>query len=474
VVRARESVYTFGAMVSRFRARALVLSLVALAGSACRPAPERRNLIVISIDSLRADHVGCYGYAAPTTPSLDRLAAEGVVFRRAYAPSPWTLPSHASLFTGLEPAAHGVDHGQAHLADGATTLAELLRERGHRTAAVVCAPLLRRKFGLDQGFDTYDVELIGKNYLEARRAKVADRVTDKALALVDAAPDRPFFLFLHYWDPHYDYNPAQAYLDLFDPGYVGPVDGLDIHDRTDLTAAMPARDLQHLVARYDAEIRWTDAEIGRLLDGLRARGRDRDTAVVVTSDHGEEFLDHGGTGHTRTCYEEVLRIPLIARVPWLAAGPRVVDEHVSLLDLYPTILDLLGASHDGVAIQGLSLAGSLAGTARIPPRFLLGESRLGQLGADRGNVSSLLSPDRMKYVLFHGTATHAFVFDLERDPRETHDLLDAAERDAAELAARLAARHEENRRWNAALRVGRASELEPELSETLKGLGYLP
>ena len=195
-----------------------------------------------------------------------------MVFEHAYAPSPWTLPSHVSLLTGLYPATHGVHHGQAQLNETALTLADLLRERGYATEAVVCAPLLRERFGLNQGFDRYDTELVGRNYLAARRAKVADQVTDKALAAVERADGKPLFLFLHYWDPHYDYNPESRYLAMFDRDYQGPVDGLNIHDRTELAAAMTARDLRHLIARYDAEIRFTDDHLGRLFDGLARLG----------------------------------------------------------------------------------------------------------------------------------------------------------------------------------------------------------
>ena len=196
--------------------------------------------------------------------------------------------------------------------------------------------------------------------------------------------------------------------------------------------------------------------------------------MIVTADHGEEFLEHGGTGHTHTCYEEVLRIPLIVHVPWIAAARRVT-EHVSLLDLFPTVLELAGAPRDQLTMQALSLVPALTKDRAIPPRFLMAETRMGQLAGQRGNMSSLLTAERLKFLYFSAPQPAQMMFDLQRDPAETRDLTRSASATATAqtLAARLAAAHADNRRWNEAFRLGREDSLTPELSETLKGLGYV-
>jgi arylsulfatase A-like enzyme len=310
----------------------------------------------VVVDTLRADRLGCYGAERDTSPSLDALARGGVRFERAYATAPWTKPAVASMFTGLYPAAHGAGRVKNALPEGARTLAEILREAGYRSAGVVSHDVVRAVNGFAQGFDRYlESEAGGHDHVST------PGVTEQALAeLADlAAGDAPFFLFVHYFDPHYNYkrHPGVG----FAAERAGRLDGSQplVSLRRwgeDLSDA----ELGFLRDLYDEEIRFTDAGIGRLLEGLERSGRGGNTYVVATADHGEAFLEHGWLGHTRSLYDVLLRVPLLVRGPGL--DPRVVEEPVSLVGLLPTVLDLLGVEPPQ-GLHGVSLAPALRGGA---------------------------------------------------------------------------------------------------------------
>lgn len=435
-----------------------------------------RSVILISIDSLRADHLGCYGYRPPTSPRIDAFAAQGVRFTRAWATSPWTLPSHASMFTGLYPDTHGLAEESVSLKPGAATLAGHLRAAGFRTSAVVCAPLLRKDFGLDEGFELYDDELIGDSFIEARTEKVGPAVTEKALTLLDRMEGRPFFMFLHYWDVHYDYNPPAALTEIFDPGYGGALDGIDIYNRKDIAPGMDPRDLQHLLALYDAEIRYTDDAIGALLDGLSARGLADTTLVVITSDHGEEFLEHGGKGHTHTCYEESVRIPLLMRVPWLDAAQPVIDEPASLIDLAPTILELLGVQSAGAFFQGKSLVPTMRDGTPLKRKFLMTQTVRGKHAMHGARLiwTSLIGRDSLKLHQFLSAseASALELYDLAQDPLEQLDLSNQRVEPRNQLGGMLRGLQQRHMQRRQILGATVPRKEDSRLTETLKGLGY--
>jgi arylsulfatase A-like enzyme len=465
----------------RFSFRPGVLLAVAIlivgAATGCkqRGALPDRNVILISVDSLRWDHVGAYGYEKPTTPRIDAWAQNAMKFEYAYATSPWTLPSHASMFTGLYADTHGVRSAKSNLRKDATTLAGVLADGGVQTAGIVCAPLLKKRYGMHNGFEHYDTDLIGENALDARAVKVGPKVTGKALAWLDDHGEKPFFLFLHYWDVHYDYNPPQPYLDLFDADYQGKIDGRKIHSRKDITPEMNPRDLQHIVALYDGEIRYTDDAIGDLLDGLAARGLDQNTAIILTSDHGEEFLDHGGKGHTRTCYEEVVRIPYFVKAPWLnRAG--VSREPVSLVDIFPTTLGLLEQRREGLRLQGSDLSRVIERGGSLPPRAIMTETRRGQPIVDGKSYrwTTLLGGDLNKIHRLESSKERLWMlFDVQADPLEQRELAEEKPEARRKLGAQIEKRlrlHEELRKI---VRTGGEADLDPELAATLKGLGYI-
>jgi arylsulfatase A-like enzyme len=283
-----------------------------------------RGVVLISIDTLRPDHVGAYGYSRPTTPRLDALAREGALFEDAVSTSSWTLPAHLSMLTAVDPGQHGgvdMEHG---FNGRVPTLAEALREAGYATSAVTSHLYVSPVYGLDRGFD----------HLDFQQDRRATDVAERALDLLDRLGDQPFFLFLHFYDPHWHYDPPPSTRSTFERPYQGNVTGLwqDFSKRAQVTDA----DVQHLLDLYDGEIRYVDDEVGRVLDHLKARGLDRSTLVVVTSDHGEEFQEHGSWEHQKTLYEEVVRVPLIVRGP--GVGARREAAQVSLLDVAPTVL----------------------------------------------------------------------------------------------------------------------------------------
>lgn len=307
-----------------------LLALLALLLPACAPPePPRPNLLLISLDTLRADHLGCYGYARDTTPSLDRRAAGGSLFEQAMSTSSWTVPAHASLLTGLYPRSHGAIGPGGTLRKTTPTLARLLGEGGYATAAIVNVSSVQR---LAVGFDTVD-------RVPHTGAGTADQVVRKALTWLDELEGGSlFFLFLHFSDVHSDYAPRPAYRRLFDEPYDGIADGRgsQLADVRRGRIQLSPDDARHLVNLYDAGIRQLDADLDRLFRELARRGRLENTVTLVTSDHGEEFLEHGGVLHGHTLHQELVRVPLLLWGPGIPSGLRV-REPVSLVDVFPTL-----------------------------------------------------------------------------------------------------------------------------------------
>jgi arylsulfatase A-like enzyme len=350
------------------------------------PGPRRAregapNLVLVTVDTLRADHLEPYGYQRPTAPTLSALARDGVVFDLAISQAPETLHSMAALMTGLYP--HVVDRtfelreGRGPFVDSAFhALAERLAAGGYHTGGFVSNPFLRARNGFAQGFEHYD-DTSGMYFWGASgRTRQAEDVVDPAIAwLAQAEP--PFFLWIHVMDPHHPYEPAvpapweeaasttftafdEEYGTLDIPGYTRRLEELGTGRRR-----FQPGELDYLVGRYDAEIRQSDRAIGRLVEELRSRGfGDTNTTIVVTADHGEEFADHGGMTHGHTLFDELIHVPLIVQGAGVSRGARV-GAQVRLIDVAPTLLDLAGLL-DGASASGLhgrSLVPALGGAA---------------------------------------------------------------------------------------------------------------
>jgi arylsulfatase A-like enzyme len=343
-------------------------------------------VVLISLDTLRADHLSSYGYGRQTSPRLDALAAEGVLFEEACSSSSWTLPAHMTMLTGLPVSVHGAcDDRLWARSDSAgqplpvplrgTFLSEHLRAAGYATAGFYSWKYLEPQFGFGPGFDDYERlghtfyshPIVGPQVEEAIAARdkdeyerlertypelfedghpTAPEVIDRGLAWLEERlgdNEQPLFLFLHLFDIHDPYTPPPPYDRRFDADYQGPIDGRRITSPdSPVHGAMPARDLEHLIALYDGGIAWVDSEVGRFLDGLDELGVEENTLVIVTSDHGEEFFEHGHKTHRRQLYPESIQVPLIMRWPGTLPAARRIAGPVGLVDIAPTILAACG------------------------------------------------------------------------------------------------------------------------------------
>ena len=361
---------------------------------------------VYLVDTLRADHTSVYGYARDTTPELARFAARSIVFETAVAPSSWTRPSVASLLTSLLPGRHGAVHLRDPLPAQATTLAERLHQRGYATAAFVANSVIYEKgSGFDRGFDVFK----GIRDREGRPSTraLAEDVVSESLAWLRAVRGRPAFVYVHTMDPHIPYVPPAPFDALFDPKPTPESPGHDPREQAD-----PAAHRDSFVARYDGEIAYGDREFGRFVRGLEEDGLLERSVVAFLADHGEEFLEHGHFGHGTSLYDELVRIPLVLRLPGGRHSGRRIAGQVQEIDVAPTILEALGLASDP-AHQGLPLQRAIEGHAPERPAAL-------EI-SHRGVVAHGLRTDREKYVRRFSPESAESLFDLVKDPRETQD-----------------------------------------------------
>jgi arylsulfatase A-like enzyme/Tfp pilus assembly protein PilF len=389
--------------------RAGILLGLSLACLACRPKPAPLNLVLVTFDTARADRLGTYGHANARTPTLDGLGSRGVVFEQCRSAAPITMPSHSTIMTGLYPPAHGVrDNGLFALPPSRTTLAEILQARGYATAAATGSFVLDHRFGLNQGFETYEdsVKKEYENFWGERTVeknalffdeRPAEHVNAAILPWLRKNRDKPFFLWVHYWDPHQPHIPPAPFKEVF---------------ATDL---------------YQGEIAYADAALGQLLRELEPGGVAERTVVVMTADHGEGLEEHNEATHSLLCYDGTLHVPLIMAGPGVAAGKRVTDR-VGTVDIVPTVLELLGVPAPA-DLQGRPLAGlwkrSGGGQGRhgyysetLSPRVSHG---LGELRA--------WFEGPFKYI--HGPRSE--LYDLARDPGELNNIIDEDPQTASRL-----------------------------------------
>ncbi len=436
------------------RTRAILLScLLATVGGCARQPPG--GIVLVVIDTLRADHMSLHGYERPTTPRIDELAASGSVFERAYSASSWTLPGTASILTGLYPSAHGAgtsDHRR--IRQGVLTLAQYLSGAGFSTGAVVNVSFLSPKFGMATGFDSYNLASATANDL-----RLADESLDDALEWLDLRdPSRPFFLLLHVFDVHHQYfapEPARgAFTQVFADRYGDTLGSVESR-----LAAEQSQDVEFLKAAYDEEILAVDAQIGRLFEALQQRDLRDTTWVALTSDHGEAFRgEHYHQGHGRSLYNEVMRVPLILWGPGVPAGARY-EEPVSTVDIVPTLLD--AAQLEVPDLSGGSLLPLLAGGA-APERPIYARSNY--YGIELEAIVDW--PYKM---VVNRTARSPAIYDLSTDPGELVPLHDPDNARLTRRARRLQRQMRELRRD----REGSAVELSPELERQLRALGYI-
>jgi arylsulfatase A-like enzyme len=324
-----------------------------------------RGLVLVTVDTLRADHVSPYGGIVPT-PAFETLAREGALAEQAYTPTPSTAPAHVSLFTGLHPWRHRILENLVPVDDGLETLAEILRDEGFRTAAFVSSYVFHPRFGFDSSFERYEFDqtqsFAGQGTMKPDLSTLGEVTTGNALRWLNeraAADDGRFFLWVHYFDPHWPYKPP--------PGFeVSPMQPVDLSGKLLPPEASDANELRGMIRGYRGEVRYADAQLGRLVDRLRLLDLLESTVLVVTSDHGEGLGDHGLLGHSANLHEELVRIPLFVRAPGVTAGRRLRGL-VQLEDMLPTALALLGVSIPE-GLDGENLAPWLLGQAEASPR----------------------------------------------------------------------------------------------------------
>lgn len=475
---------------ARRRARRLgslvCIAWLALAAAGCEPdaaqlraRDARPNIVIVSLDTTRADHLSAYGYERPTSPRLEALAAQGLRFDAAYAPSATTGPSHASLFTSLAPMAHDVRKNGQVLSAALPTLAEELAAAGYETAGIVSSFVLSRRFGFAQGFGVWDEDFSRASApegvtvwegleIEGKFYGSAEDTTRRAIAWLDgrARPEAPFLLFVHYFDPHDPYTPPPGFAPPFD---AGPKAALK-HERT--------------VFLYDWLIAFADAQMGVLFDGLDARGLGENTLVVVVGDHGEGLMDHGHPFHGAQIYEEAVRVPFVVRWPGRIEAGRVEKAPVPIVDLAPTLLQLAGLPQgrlgaDGRARADRWLEAREAGDDAVflyrrhyePAELMPGFTVAGeQFGVRQGRWKLIDAPDEGRRELY----------DLEADPGERTNLVDREPERTAALLERLdrwrADADGQLQAWRSAAgehAPGPQPELDAQSRARLEALGYV-
>jgi choline-sulfatase len=461
--------------------RALVAAALAAAIAGCgRSALSDRaagmNVLLLVVDTQRADHVSCYGYERETTPNADRLASRGVLFRDASVQASFSQGSYASLFTGLHPQSHGVRDHPSELGPEFQTMAEVLKGSGFRTAGFHNHPLLLFGQGFDQGMDTFEDH------------RTAADIVDRALEWIALDRASRWFLFLQFMEPHASYDPPPPFDERFGKRPEGFLEGSPLNPDGSYPSAwafdfasqgIRPQDFEHLIALYDGEIAYVDAQIGRLMDALERSGlRDR-TLIVYTSDHGEAFGEHGVYfNHDATLYQEVLHVPLILSNPTLFPQPVAIDDSVRQIDVLPTVLDLLGLRRAAPRMEGATLLPLLAGRSATWPVFAESrpfvESRArypGYRSSIPGNEGKWRSvrEGSLKLVRIPGARTiEEELYDLSSDPKEWRDIAREDPRGRQRLSRTI------DRFMSRAAPVGDRTVIPtPELNERLKSLGYM-
>ncbi len=449
--------------------RGIMLTAVVLSSPACADRAEvpsepahPKNVILVLIDTLRADHTAIHGYPRPTTPILEQLAEESVVFDRARSQAGCTFPSMNSLLTSRYPFDfYRREPGEMGIPVEYPSIAEVLKAHGYITVAVSASPIVRAtpsehnpSAGFGRGFDIFDEQCLWRE---------AACVNRRALEIIENLQE-PFFLYLHYMDPHDSYEPPKTY-----QRFAGPYEGFEFIAAGDPNPIgemlyddgpnvdIDDQDIKHLVDLYDDEILYVDTMLGEFLRSLRGTGALDDSIFILTSDHGEEFLEHGHVKHCRGVWDTLTRVPLLIRFPqgW---GAQLVNAPVQLVDLLPTVLDALDLSPGRIEMEGISLLGPLTG--QTPYRDFAFSDQVHYRSVDDGRHHLILDGLRWKYELF----------DTASDPLEQHDLVTTDPGRAMEFEARLKKWLTDTGQWKHFDMTLRAAEQQ---KDQLRALGYL-
>ncbi len=457
----------------RGAARAVALAVALMAGLGCeRAQPSVPRVVLVVVDTLRRDSLGCYGHEGDPTPAIDALARDGTRFERAISSSGWTLPAMASLLTSTWPTVHralGQRTRLTPISEDVPSGVEALQRAGLRTLAVANAAFVSPYLGLARGFDVFD-----HRHAFNREIRRADASLRRALELIDQEPASPFFLMVHLFDPHLDYDPPSELARAFagaprEPA--PPLSGRACRALAREGRPPDPRDVAYVRGLYDAEVASVDRALARFWSELAARGLYDDAFVVLTSDHGEEFWEHGGFEHGHTLHDELVRVPLIVKLPKGLPHVPVVSAQVRVLDLLPTLFDLYGFE---------------------PPASFVGESLLplldGRDDGDRlafsestlyGSQKRALRDGRFTYVIdaLRSAEVPEALYDWRADPDETRNLIDERPAEADAMRARYVRFAEQLERDAADTRPGRMIHMAPgqldRVRAALESLGYV-
>lgn len=439
------------------------------------------NIIIFTLESLRADHVGSYGYHLPVTPNLDRFAEEAIRFTDAHSVTSWTLSAHASLLTGFYPAAHQVLEPGDRLGDSYRTLAEILAgdeldgEDRYATTAFVSGPFLRTAFNLNQGFDHYDDSLASPGEVVSHGDITNPSMESRIVSYLRSVPKRPFFLFAYFWDIHYDYIPPPPFDTLFVPPDAEEFDISRFEFNDSIRPGMSEERLRYIISQYDGEIRCTDEMLGRILQVIRDEGLWENTVIIITSDHGEEFFEHRQKGHKNNLHVESVQVPLLIK-PAGRFEPGVDSTLASLVDVVPTIL---AGRHDRMPAQlpGRALIGAEA--PGVPPDVVLFDLALplqavveGKVVASRTDRWLGVRTGHYKYLRLPGRRGER-LYSVADDRGERHNISGNHRAICDSLGSRLASLHLEMERFAVNQGEGAKADLTPEDRTRLKALGYI-
>lgn len=423
------------------------------------------NIVLITIDTLRADHLSCYGYERKTSSNIDNIAKEGIRFTNALATSPWTPPSMASIMTSLYPISHGVNHGFARsgkaysqeiLSGKFNTLAEILKKHGYTTFGAVANVHMTEELGFSQGFDYYYCGGFHKAYLINNVVSSWEEKIKKS---------KKSFIWVHYFDPHHTYNPKSPWIKDFAAELRVENTALSKMSMKELIKLIPTfkkkKDaLEYLIALYDSEISYVDYHLRHLLYKL---GLDKNSLIIITSDHGEEFLEHGSLGHAHTLYQELIHVPLIIKLPFPSKYPinSVIDEPVSIIDIMPTIL----------GFSGITIPTEIKGKNLLEEGKWLRKEKRDYLFSELSRwrrIKTVLNKN-WKYI-FHYKTKKGELYNITKDPREFNNLILQEASTAKKLKRELF-------NWVStspkAPSIKRKFKPSKEIEEKLKSLGYI-
>jgi arylsulfatase A-like enzyme len=388
---------------------------------------KKPNIILIVIDTLRFDHVSCYGYHRKITPNIDRLAQQSLLFKKAVSTAPWTLPSVASILTSRLPSILRIYEDYTTIDDRFPLLPQILKNYNYTNYGIVSSVLLSSSLGFNKGFDYYkEVDI-------TRHAGISSPlITEKAVSCIRQGHNNPFFLFLHYFDPHYPFILHEQYK--YHPSYKGRIkSGHHISDLWRIRHTLSQEDIRYLLSLYDSEIAFTDFHVGKLLNELINRDLYDNSIIIITSDHGEEFMERGWIGHTITLHQELIHVPLIMKLP--GGKARIIDTPVGLIDIVPTLCKYLGFEiPDGLDGKALNLkGGSLAGS-----RPIYSETFNSQSNRPDAEPIAFVSVILDNWKLIHDGTTHTEqIYDLSSDPLEKSNLAGLNSEKSSMLAAQL-------------------------------------